>query len=664
MLAGLGHQLDLLVAWMHGPAGQAILREGIAWGEHFAGWVVKAGRDLLAAADQQFNALRAWMGSKAALEILAAAAVWSANFVNWVVTAGQNLLAYQVGVDLVQGLKNGLASMAGSLASTAKNLVTGSVQGVWNNTLGRLSPSKWAHDFGADVVQGAINGMNAMAGALGSASRTMAATIISAATAAVAQAQSAASSVTGAGSGPGGFVRTPAMIAAAQANPYTGAPAGPSAAAQRATAHQADLTAIAQAAQARATAYATDIANQTTLAQLKDAAHLHDLQRTAAIDAADARYAANATARAQAVGAINAQYDAQRITDARALLAYQASVRQAAAQERAAVAAAKAQGTLSSAVEVDSARVAAAQQAMTTLSGVAAARAKITLDEREQTLAIAQLKLADYGNQRKYAADLAALTLQWGQAISQDRAALAQAEARSQVAAARQQAAQTHLADIATAASAQAANFAALTENQHGAQAARDLAHLHDLQYTAQVDAIKAKYYANDTARQAALDALANQHFLQQQTDSAALAATRKTATLAATSGPTLIRPQQTGLGTLEASFGQVRVDPANRAGSTPGSLVDAAQSTATGIGKLISQGQRIVQAIEVVAGNTMPARRSGPCLGVPHYRPGLCPRRRPGTQSLPDRIQRPSHLPGGYQRRRHDQGGGHALRL
>lgn len=220
LLGKAGHQIDLFVAYMRGPAGQAILREAAGWAVDFANWVVQAGGDLLGLAGHQIDLFVAYMRGPAGQAILAQLGIWAIDFADWVITAGANLLtnaitavgnllgylgnqadkeinkellqlladmeapfknlgswAKQVGIDLVQGLINGMGSMAGSLASTAKNLVTGSVQGVWNNTLGRLSPSRWAHQFGVDVVQGAINGLTSMNGALSAASLTTASTI-------------------------------------------------------------------------------------------------------------------------------------------------------------------------------------------------------------------------------------------------------------------------------------------------------------------------------------------------------------------------------------------------------------------------------------------------------------------------------------------------------
>ena len=73
--------------------------------------------------------------------------------------------------------------------------------------------------------------------------------------------------------------------------------------------------------------------------------------------------------------------------------------------------------------------------------------------------------------------------------------------------------------------------------------------------------------------------------------------------------GPTLIRPQSVGLGTLEANFGSTQVDFSGRASGDPSKVADASVSTANNTAQLLVETRMVRQAIEVVAGNTMPTR-------------------------------------------------------
>jgi phage-related protein len=68
----------------------------------------------------------------------------------------------QYGRDIVQGLINGVRSMAGTLLSAIESLIPGPIRSVVSAALGIFSPSTVFHGYGVNIVQGLINGVASM----------------------------------------------------------------------------------------------------------------------------------------------------------------------------------------------------------------------------------------------------------------------------------------------------------------------------------------------------------------------------------------------------------------------------------------------------------------------------------------------------------------------
>lgn len=103
-------------------------------------------------------------------------------FVDQVIKGGQNILnwfkdlpgkitgalsgagswLWNTGVEIVNGLVNGVKSMAGTLKNAILNLIPGPVRGIVESALGINSPSKVFRDIGKNVVLGFIQGIDGM----------------------------------------------------------------------------------------------------------------------------------------------------------------------------------------------------------------------------------------------------------------------------------------------------------------------------------------------------------------------------------------------------------------------------------------------------------------------------------------------------------------------
>ena len=88
------------------------------------------------------------------------------------------ILLEDAGVDLIQGLINGVKSMGGALGGAIKDLAKGAVDAA-KSFLGIHSPSTVFATIGQQVGQGFVNGIDSMAGASEMASRTLASAALS-----------------------------------------------------------------------------------------------------------------------------------------------------------------------------------------------------------------------------------------------------------------------------------------------------------------------------------------------------------------------------------------------------------------------------------------------------------------------------------------------------
>jgi phage-related protein len=94
------------------------------------------------------------------------------RFMQWLGQLGQD--AINVGVNFMQGLWNGLVSMASWLGSQVMGLVKDVIPGPILKVLGISSPSKWAHWAGQMVGHGLANGMSSMHDHVANASANLA----------------------------------------------------------------------------------------------------------------------------------------------------------------------------------------------------------------------------------------------------------------------------------------------------------------------------------------------------------------------------------------------------------------------------------------------------------------------------------------------------------
>ncbi|MHA7275369.1 phage tail protein [Arthrobacter sp. Hz1] len=81
--------------------------------------------------------------------------------------AGSWLLG--AGADIVQGLINGISSLAGSIGNVFLNLLPGWIRGPFKLALGINSPSKEFAGYGANIGEGVVQGVSGMRGAVASA---------------------------------------------------------------------------------------------------------------------------------------------------------------------------------------------------------------------------------------------------------------------------------------------------------------------------------------------------------------------------------------------------------------------------------------------------------------------------------------------------------------
>lgn len=92
---------------------------------------------------------------------------------------------FQLAGDMIQGLLNGLANLAGEVIDFFVGLAQDAID-VVKNWLGIGSPSKVFFDIGENVVQGLVNGLEGMAGTATKAAEDLAANVTNAASGAVA----------------------------------------------------------------------------------------------------------------------------------------------------------------------------------------------------------------------------------------------------------------------------------------------------------------------------------------------------------------------------------------------------------------------------------------------------------------------------------------------
>ena len=80
---------------------------------------------------------------------------------------------FEIGANIIQGLINGIKSMASSIVNSVKGVVDGAIEGA-KNLLGIHSPSRVFMEFGEYTGEGFINGINEMKNAVAKAGQDMA----------------------------------------------------------------------------------------------------------------------------------------------------------------------------------------------------------------------------------------------------------------------------------------------------------------------------------------------------------------------------------------------------------------------------------------------------------------------------------------------------------
>ena len=92
---------------------------------------------------------------------------------NSVVAFFGSINLFEIGKNIIQGLVNGIKSMASSVVNGIKGVVNGAIEGA-KNLLGIHSPSKLFTEFGEYTGEGFVNGINSMKKAVSKAGQDMA----------------------------------------------------------------------------------------------------------------------------------------------------------------------------------------------------------------------------------------------------------------------------------------------------------------------------------------------------------------------------------------------------------------------------------------------------------------------------------------------------------
>jgi hypothetical protein len=96
--------------------------------------------------------------------------------VNWMNTTGDAAFR-KMGVNLIQGLIDGVKSMAGDLAGSIKDLAKNAIESPFRAAMSIFSPSRVFFGFGVNIGQGLIDGITSMLPAVGDAAKAMAAAV-------------------------------------------------------------------------------------------------------------------------------------------------------------------------------------------------------------------------------------------------------------------------------------------------------------------------------------------------------------------------------------------------------------------------------------------------------------------------------------------------------
>ena len=196
VLLALGGLLLKLGGWMLTVALPALGSMLLSWGKAYIAWVQPATINMLKALIPMLGRLGTWIVSTAAPQLVTKLMEWSKAFASWIARAiieapgkllgllgtiitwaksvGPKILSTlgdlsgllrNAGMDIVRGLISGIGSMASAVGHALLGLLPGPLQ-KFANKLGIKSPSKVFADFGANIGQGLVVGMDGSRGAV------------------------------------------------------------------------------------------------------------------------------------------------------------------------------------------------------------------------------------------------------------------------------------------------------------------------------------------------------------------------------------------------------------------------------------------------------------------------------------------------------------------
>lgn len=149
MLAAIGKAIEGVVSWFKG-----LLPSIMSTLAGIGSWLINTGRDLITGLFNGIKALWETVGSWFR-SLGGVVGGWASGAGKWLWDAGRNI---------VQGLLDGLASLAGTVGRFFLNLLPGWIREPFKAALGIHSPSRVFAGFGVNIGEGLIQGIDSMTG--------------------------------------------------------------------------------------------------------------------------------------------------------------------------------------------------------------------------------------------------------------------------------------------------------------------------------------------------------------------------------------------------------------------------------------------------------------------------------------------------------------------